>query len=288
MSAMDPHAVLKEWIGTPEDPGSPPPPNRRGRRGGHLQGTSPERYKDDVTDWLDFIEKTVKIGAWHAEPSHIKTWLDMRGGAPRSRARRVSAVGAFYAYAVHFKHALHNPVDPRLSGKAHLSAPAPRLTEGQAHLLRWGADRIEGDFADRDRLLVYLLLAGLRPRQVVDLERSDIVFEQSGRMTGIVRQRGGSRKRLAFPDEVGDAVRTYLPVRTWCGPDSHEDRGPLLVTYRGNALDLTVTPRTILHVAHAHAVACPDPDAPDMPSRIAPDMVALSPGPFAPLADVRS
>lgn len=282
---MDPRVVLTEWIGSPE-PGAPLPLNRRGIRGDHLRGTSPARYADDVASWLAFIEDTVRIGAWHAEPSHIKTWLDMEGGAPRSRARRVSAVGAFYEHCVRSKYTLHNPVDPRLSGKAHLSAPALRLTEGQMHLVRWGADQIEGDFAERDRLLVYLLLAGLRPRQVAEFELSGVTFEQSRRMTAVIRQRGGSQKRMAFPDEVADLVRAYLPVRKWRGPDSHEDRGPLLVTYRGHRLDLNVTPRTILRVALAHAESHPDPDAPELPAGISPDTVALSPSPFEPLRDL--
>jgi site-specific recombinase XerD len=283
MSGMDPRAVLKDWIGDPGNPEAPAPRDRRGRRGGHLRGTSPERYAEHVADWIDFIEDIVKIGAWSAEPSHIKTWLDMKGGAPRVRALRVSAVGAFYAYAVHFKHALHNPVDPHLSGKAHLSAPTARLTEGQVHLVRWGADRLDDDFAERDRLLVYLLLAGLRSRQVCEANLDGIIFEQSGRMTATVWQRGGGLRRYAFPDEVRHAVRTYLPVRTWRGPDSHEDRGPLLVTYRGHRLDPQTSPRTILKRAVDLARTCPDPDAPDLPARVTPDMVALSISPFSPL-----
>lgn len=281
---MNPRAALKEWIGDPGNPEAPVPADRRGRRGDFLRGTSPERYAQHVTDWLDFIEDVVKIGAWSAEPSHIKTWLDMRGGSPRTRALRVSAVGAFYAYAVHHRHALHNPADPRLSGKAHLSAPSPRLSEGQMHLVRWGADRLEGQFAERDRLLVYLLLAGLRTRQVCELDLSGIYFEQ-GRMTADVWQRGGGLRRLIFPDEIRFAVKSYLLMRTWRGPDSHEDRGPLLVTYRGERLDRQTTPRMILRQAVTLARTCPDPDAPDLPVTVTCDMVALSPGPFAPLRE---
>lgn len=284
---MDARAVFKEWIGDPGDPEAPVPPERRGRRGGFLRGTSPQRYAEHVSDWLDFIEDTVKIGAWHAEPSHIKTWLDMRGGAPRVRALRVSAVGSFYAYALHFRHVLHNPADPRLSGKAHLAAPAQRLTEGQMHLIRWGADRLDGDFAERDRLLVYLFLAGLRSRQVIELDVSGVYFEV-GRMTADVWQRGGGLKRIAFPDEVREQVRAYLPHRTWCGPDSHEDRGPLLVSNRGHRLDPQTSPRTILKQALTITRACPDPDAPELPERVSPDMVALSVSPFAPLSTVHT
>jgi site-specific recombinase XerD len=283
MSTMDPRIVLKTWIGDPSNLEAPAPRDRRGRRGGHLRGTSPARYAEHVADWIDFIEDTVKIGTWSAEPSHIKTWLDMRGGAPRVRALRVSAVGSFYAYAVHFKHALHNPVDPRLSGKAHLGTPPPRLTEGEVHLIRWGADQLEDDYAERDRLLVYLLLSGLRSRQVCEINLDGVTFEQSGRMLATVWQRGGGLQRYAFPDEIRDRVKAYVPLRTWKGPDSHKDRGPLLVTYRGHRLDPQTSVRTILKQAVDLARLCPDPDAPELPARVTPDMVALSASPFAPL-----
>jgi hypothetical protein len=82
---------------------------------------------------------------------------------------------------------------------------------------------------------------------------------------------------------VRAAVRAYLPVRTWRGPGSHEERGPLLVTYRGNGLDSNTTPRAILHATLAFALRCPDPDAPELPAGIKPDMVALSPSPFGEL-----
>lgn len=286
MSAMDARTVYRQWIGNYRNPNAPAPPDRRGRRGRHLQGTSPERYGDDVADWLDFIEDQVPIGAWHAEPSHLKTWLDLRGGAPRSRARRVSAVGAFYAYAVLHKHVLYNPVDRRLSGKAHLTPPGPRLGEGQLHLIRWGADQLEGPRAERDRLLVYLLLAGLRSRQIVEFELPAVIFEQA-RMVGEIWQKGGGTRPLVFPDEVRAAVKAYLPLRTFKGPHSSAEHGPLLVSNNGLRLDTDTTPRTTLRLALAHARACPDPDAPELPARVTPDMVALSPGPFTLLRELK-
>lgn len=287
MFTMDAREVFRQWIGTPRDePDAPVPLDRLGRRGSRLGGTSPIRYQDAVADWLDFIEDQVPIGAWHAEPSHIKTWLDLRGGAARTRALRVSAVGAFYEHALRSKLALYNPADRRLSGKAHLAPAGPRLSEGQMHLIRWGVDQIEGRYAERDRLFLYLLMAGLRSRQICEFERPGVIFEQSGRMIGDVWQKGGGTRRLVFPDEVRAAMKAYLPVRTWKGPHSTEEWGPLLVTYRGHRFDPETTPRTLLKPALVYARACPDPDVPDLPDRVTPDMVALSPSPFGPLKEI--
>jgi site-specific recombinase XerD len=275
MSAMDARTVLKSWLDEAN-------PDRRGKRGRLLQGTSPERYAEHVSAWLDFIEDTVRIGAWRARPSHFSTWLDMQGGKVRTRALRVSAVGAFYAYANHFGHTRGTPVDPAEGTGAWNAPKTELLTPGQMELLRWGADQMDSRTPERDRLFAYLQLVGLRSRQITEFELPGIIFEQH-RMVGDVWQKGGGTRRLAFPDELRTAVRAYLQVRTHRPPQSFEHKGPLLVSYRGNRLDPQTTPRAILHQVVAAALACPDPDAPELPARITPDMVALSPSPFGEL-----
>ncbi|MET7363163.1 hypothetical protein ABZS76_32665 [Streptomyces sp. NPDC005562] len=272
---MDARTVMKTWL-------SEGNPDRRGKEGRLLQGTSPERYGEIVEDWLTFIEDTVKIGAFKAQPSHVKTWLDSRGGAVRYRALRQSAVSAFYTYARHFGYVQHDPALVELRGRPQDEPEIPKLSEPQMHLLRWGADQIEGAFAERDRLFAYLQLGGLRSRSITEFELPGVIFEQH-RMVGEVWQKGGGTRRYAFPNELRAAARAYVPVRTWRPPGSYEERGPLLVTYRGHRLDPNTTPRTILKDVVARARACPDPDAPELPARITPDMVALSPSPFGPL-----
>ncbi|MEU6362216.1 tyrosine-type recombinase/integrase [Streptomyces albidoflavus] len=272
---MDARTVMKNWLA--EDN-----PDRRGKAGRLLQGTSPERYGEIVADWLDFIEDTVPIGAFKAQPSHVKTWLDMRGGAVRTRALRQSALTAFYAYAQHFGHTDADPALVQLRGRPHDEPETPKLSEGQIHLLRWGADRLQGPAPARDRLFAYLMLGGLRSRQITEFELTGVIFEQH-RMVGKVWQKGGGTRLYAFPDEIRAAVRAYLPERTWRPPSSGEEHGPLLVTYRGNRMDSNTTPRTIVKAVVDGARACPDPDAPELPARITPDMVALSLSPFAPL-----
>ena len=272
---MDARTVLATWLAEAN-------PDRRGKEGRLLQGTSPDRYREIVTDWLDFTEG-LRLDPLRAQPSHVKTWLDSRGGAVRSRALRQSALSAFYAYAIHFGHAGHDPALTELRGRPQDEPETPKLTGGQMALLQWGADQLQTETAERDRLFAYLQLAGLRSRQITEFERPGIIFEQSGRMIGDVWQKGGGTRRYVFPVEVRAAVRTYLPVRTHKPPKSFEHRGPLLVSYRGNRLDPQTTPATILRQVVALARAHPDADAPELPARISPDMVALSPSPFGEL-----
>jgi site-specific recombinase XerC len=267
---MDARTVLATWLGEHN-------PDRRGKQGRLLQGTSPDRYGEHVTAWLDFIEDTVHIGAWQAQPHHVATWLDMKGGKLRTRALRVSAVGAFYTYAQHFGHVKASPVHPSMGTGAWNEPHTALLGDGEMGLLRWGADQL----AARDRLLVYLQLAGLRSRQIVELTLQDLHFEQ-GRTSADIWQKGGGTRRYVLPREVVEVLRAYLPLRSWRPPDSYEERGPVLVSYRGKRLDSNVTPRTVLQQAVAAALAHPDTDTPELP-RIKPDMVALSPSPFGAL-----
>lgn len=284
---MDARTVLLEWIGPdPDDETSAPPPGRRGTQGRLLAGKSPRRYHDDVLRWITFIEDTVQISAWRARYSHIETWLDSCGGAVRSRARRASALNAFYAYSVSKGYTTDNPVGSGLGGRPQDEPHLPELTEGQMELLRWGADQLAGSTAERDRLLMYLLLAGLRSRQITELTVQDLVFEQH-QLSATVWQKGGGTRSIGFPDEIRAAVRAYLPRRTWRPTGSYEERGPLLVTYRGNPLDPNTTPRTILLNTVALALQNPDPEAPELPARITPDIVALTPhSPVGPLKDL--
>lgn len=274
---MKARTALDAWIDADETPHE----KQRGRRGRLLQGTSARRYRDDVLSWLAFMDK-VGLDALRATPSHVKTWLDSEGGAVNTRARRVSALSAYYAYCAQTGHAVDNPAIAQLRGRPQDEPGLPQLKPGQMHLIRWGADQHTGATAARDRLLMYLMLAGLRSRQITELLLDNLHFEQH-RFTCDIWQKGGGTRRYAVPDEVRQAVRAYLPERTWRPPASHEESGPLLTTYRGNPLDSNVTPAAILRLTLALARHCPDPHAPELTGRITPDIVAHSPSPFDPL-----
>jgi integrase len=271
---MDARTVLATWLDEPN-------PHRRGKEGRLLQGTSPDRYKEIVTDWLDFMDG-LRLDPLKAQPSHVKTWLDSRGGAVRYRALRQSALSAYYTHAIGSGHATYDPALTELRGRPQDEPETPKLSPGQMALLQWGADRLQSDYPERDRLFAYLQLAGLRSGQVRALTVQEIVFEQ-GRTTADIQQKGGGPRRYVLPPEVVALIRAYLQVRTWRPPHSYEERGPLLVSYRGRALDTQTTPRTIWRQVLALAHACADEDVPELPARVTPDMIALSPSPFGEL-----
>lgn len=268
---MDARTALAEWLA--EDN-----PDRRGKQGRLLQGTSPAGYRHDVTDWLDFLER-IGIDAWNTNGSHIRTWLDADPTrvAVRSRARAVSALAAFYTYAMHFGHCPYNPAHPALRGRPHEQPGLALLSAEQTLAVQAAADALTTPTAGRDRLMIYLMLAGLRPRQIIELNVHGLHFEQH-RMTAEVWQKGGGSRLQELPAPIPDLVQGYLVERVHEGPHSYADRGPLLTSYRGMRLDPNVTPRTVLRGAVIASRACA---AAGVPRDLKPDALAHSPNVLA-------
>lgn len=265
---MEPRTALQQWLA--EDN-----PERRGKQGRLLQGTSPDRYGDDVGSWLDFLD-LLDLSAWEASGSHVRTWLDSRRGAVRSRARRVSALSAFYTYAMHKGYASHSPAHPTLRGHPHDEPGLQLLTLSQAMTVQHAADRLGTPTAARDRLLVYLMLSGLRPRQITELDLRDFHFEQQ-RLTADVWQKGGGTRLTELPRVVEVVLTAYLPHRVHVAPHSYEQRGPVLTTYRGQRLDVNQTPRNVLRAVIASSALCAKAR---VPSGLKPDALAHSPSPL--------
>lgn len=258
---MNPRTVLAQWIEA----------DRRGIHGRLFQGTTKDRYEDDVAHWLTFLEG-LGLDAWTATEAHVATWLDARDLAPRSRARSVSALSAFYAYAERLGLVHGSPAAHHLRGQPHKEPSGAVLTSVQTQQLKDCADALTGNQAPRDRLLIYLLLCRLRPRQIIELNVQDLHFEQH-RVSADIWQKGGGTRLTALPRAVGEALLDYRPHRIWSTPDSHNTFGPVLTTYRGHRLDPHVTPAAIVREA---ARLAPDWLPPDL----RPDTVAHSPTPF--------
>ncbi|MFF7198246.1 tyrosine-type recombinase/integrase [Streptomyces sp. NPDC008079] len=266
---MDPRTALEQWLADGN-------PDRRGATGRVLADKSTDGYENDVTSWLDFLD-LVRINAWEADGSHVKTWLDSTGHAVRSRARHVSALSAFYAYAQHFGYCGHSPAYAALRGRPQDEPGLDLLTAAQTAAVRAAADALTTPTAARDRLMIYLMLAQLRPRQITELGLSDLHFEQH-RLTADVWQKGGGTRLTELPAAVTRVLTVYLPHRVFRPPHSHEASGPVLTTYRGNALDPNITPRTVLRAAVIASPAC---TAARVPRDLKPDALAHSPSPLA-------
>jgi site-specific recombinase XerC len=270
----DPYAVMEEWLA-----------NGRGQNDHVLVGTTPARYREDVTGWLDFIEDSTGIGAWNASEAHIQTWADFAThnrrardrakGSAHSRMRRLSAVSSFYAYAHHTGRVQAVPFDPvklRTTDLPRTPALDRRQTSAIAFLA--GLHAASGKrHAHRDKLLVYAMLDGFRPRQIVGLSLDSIpLLDNRPPQVRAPFPKGEGVKVYRVSRELEQAVRAYLPHRVPSPTD--EPTEPLITSRSGARLDPHVTPSTALRTVLAAG------DNYLLPEHITPDQLALSPVPF--------
>lgn len=159
--------------------------------------------------------------------AHIDAYartLESTGAAPTTVARRLSALGSFFAYLV-AEDVLHR------SPVTHVRRPQT-ATDSQTT----GLDRAEvraliaaarGDSPRAYALLSLLAGNGLRIGEALALDVSDLGTERGHRVLRVTRK-GGRRATVPLAPVVADAVDTYLGGRA---------DGPLFATASGRRLD---------------------------------------------------
>jgi len=273
--ADDPYAVMEEWLTE----------HQRGRQDRAFQGTTPARYREDVTAWLDFIEDAMGIGAWNASEAHVQTWADFAThsrrardrlkGSAHSRMRRLSALSSFYDYAVRTGRLDEMPFDParlRTTDLPRTPALDRRQTIAIAFLARLHAAS-GARHGHRDKTLVYAMLDGFRPRQIVGLNLDSIpLLDNRPPQVRAPFPKGEGVKVYRISRELERAIRAYLPHRVPSPTDDPTE--PLITSRSGARLDPHVTPAAALRAVLAAG------DNRLLPDRVTPDQIALSPTPF--------
>ncbi|BDT39469.1 hypothetical protein [Streptomyces yaizuensis] len=295
----DPYAVREDWLATGKIYGADrtygPESAENYRR--DLGQLTPDGYSLDLiklADWrlardtaaraaVPFDRPPPPLGwipfagplIWEATPLHVDTWLNQwKTGAARSRARRRAALYAFYEHARTWRIVPGNPVT---AIRPPATSDLPRritLTLREAGMLRSAADLWA---TPRDRLLLYLLLARLRPGQVCGLH-IDRTYPEQHRTVSRVPVKGGwfDRTPWEWPPEAVEALNSYRPHRAHRQPHSGPGTGPLLTSRYGKPLTADTEPRRVVRsVAELH------PGLAHLAPRLTADGVSLSPSPFA-------
>ena len=124
-----------------------------------------------------------------------------------SRARKVSAIRAFFRYLTDKKHVLDvNPVSNLESPTIRKSLPVYLTTDDSIRLL----EAVQGEYAERDYCILTLFLnCGLRVSELAGLNLSDFQGDT-------VRVLGkGNKERTVYLNEACKiALENYLPKRT--------------------------------------------------------------------------
>jgi site-specific recombinase XerD len=220
-----------------------------------LSDATRRAYRTDVEEFCRWLERRgtrvddVDVGvlaAYVAELGASKPGRNPRRLASTTIARKLSSVRAFLRFALGPARVPDAPLAPRRRRRL---PDAPKVREVEETV-----DRVAGEDALglRNAALVELVYsAGLRSREAVDLDISDVDFEQE-----LVHVRGKGEKERVVPlgEEASHALCRYLEESRPALVNGGERA--LFVSVRGRRLDTSTLRRLVPHphrLRHAFA-----------------------------------
>ena len=145
-----------------------------------------------------------------------------------SRARKVSAIRAFFRYLTDKKHVLEvNPVSNLESPTIRKSLPVYLTTDDSVRLL----ESVQGEYAERDYCILTLFLnCGLRVSELVGLNLSDFQGD-----TVRVLGKGNKERTVYLNDACRLALENYLPKRL---TPHDKDKNALFISRNRNRINV--------------------------------------------------
>jgi site-specific recombinase XerD len=210
-----------------------------------LSESTRRAYRVDVQEFASWLEARGTsldevdirtLSAYAAELGAARAGRTPRRLAPATIARKLAAVRAFLRFTLG---AARVP-DARLAPRRPRRLPvAPKPDEVDAELGQLGAD---GPLAIRNRALAELIYsAGLRSREAVDLNLSDVDFDgESVRVFG----KGGKERVVPLGEEAAYWLARWLQVRTALSVGAEN---ALFISARGRRLDTSTLRRLLPH-----------------------------------------
>lgn len=163
-------------------------------------------YRRDLAGWLSWLS-VAGIDLLQARRVHLDTWRATLRGAESTRARKLSAVSSFYAYALARDAVPGNPVAAVKRPRVNLhDSTTQGLTEAEARALLHAAVK----HSPRANALIRLLLTtGIRVSEALCARRSAIKHASGAHVLEVTRK-GGTRGRVTITPGVAKALETYL------------------------------------------------------------------------------
>jgi integrase/recombinase XerD len=201
-------------------------------------------YEGDLRCWGSFLS-SVGVGVLEAHRVHGDAWvrtMEATGLAASTIARRLAAVGGFYAYAV----------DEGLIGRSPLlrvkrprvSDESPRLGLDTAELARL-LEVAESSNA-RDHALVSLLaFNGLRISEALAADVEALSWERGHRTLALLRK-GGKRATAPLAPRTAAAIEALFDGR---------EAGPIFATRTGRRLDRQSAHKIVCKLARRAGIA---------------------------------
>lgn len=164
-------------------------------------------YRRDLRAFLDFLDGHA-LDVFSVERQHVDVYrLTLDGQSAATVARKLSALSAFYKYALDEGAAMANPVVRVKRPKVDADhSETQGLTKAQALAL---LDAAKQDSSRSHALVALLLYTGARISEALNARVSDLGFSGGHRVLSVTRK-GGRKAFLVLPAPVIEALSALL------------------------------------------------------------------------------
>ncbi len=179
----------------------------------NLSENTVSAYHSDLKDFLNFFKISDPESLGAIRPSDVVKYfrrlMEKKGASARTRARKLSAIKAFYRYRAAETGAGSNPVENMETPSSAKYLPRAMNT-AQVELLLKGPDVRTSDGARDSAMLEIMYSTGLRVSELVNITTGDVNLT-----AGYVIAMGkGSKERFVpMGDHAADKIRNYLKIR---------------------------------------------------------------------------
>lgn len=202
-------------------------------------GNTRAAYGRDLESWFGFCH-TLGVDPLDVTRAHVDAYArqldEVDHRSPSTVARRLSAIGGFYRWAVNEDLVARNPVAAVRRPKVGTDTVSTGLDRDELAAL-FGAAAADGP---RSQALVLLLgLNGLRISEALRADVGDLGTERGHRVLVITRK-GGKRSTVPLAPRTAEAIDAMVGRRKG---------GPLFMTATGARLDRVAAWRTLRRLA---------------------------------------
>lgn len=245
-------------------PGDLPPLLDRLKKAWLVSFTSPHTraaYGADLDQWLAFCAAAGlnPLGAARVHGDAFARWLDAGPAplAPRTLARKLSAISSWYGYATEEGVIPANPfARVRRPKVERFQSETAGLTEDEARAMVAAADAAPGLTGLRTAAFIRLMIElGPRVSEALAATLADLGHQRGHRTLRIVGKGQKTRVRN-LPPATAAALDAYLAARAAAaGVTVEELSGPLFATASGRPLDRADAYRLVVKIAKSAGLA---------------------------------
>jgi integrase/recombinase XerC len=182
----------------------------------NLSGKTIEAYQADLEAFKQFYKNLNSELSWKTVDSDIvRDWevsMMDNGNTASSVNRRLSALRSFYRFLLRRKMVMVDPVHNLQGPKKEKSLPY-YIRESEMNKLLDEEGYFSDDFeGQRDRMIMLMFYStGIRLSELTGLNLADVDVDQ---MQVKVTGKRNKQRIIPYGDEMGDAIRAYLDMRT--------------------------------------------------------------------------